>query len=71
MTGRIIRMVKDENKNPKGFGFILGEDGKEYFFHRHDTNNWNEAWETKTVSFTPGVNAKDPSKLRASDITVQ
>lgn len=28
-TGTIKRVISD-----RGFGFILGEDGKEYFFHR-------------------------------------
>jgi CspA family cold shock protein len=29
MTGTIKRLVTD-----RGFGFVKGEDGKEYFFHR-------------------------------------
>ena len=29
MNGTIKRMVSD-----KGFGFVLAEDGKEYFFHQ-------------------------------------
>jgi CspA family cold shock protein len=28
-TGTVKRVISD-----RGFGFILGEDGKEYFFHR-------------------------------------
>jgi CspA family cold shock protein len=28
-TGRIKKLVSD-----RGFGFITGEDGKDYFFHR-------------------------------------
>jgi CspA family cold shock protein len=31
MNGTIIRILAD-----KGFGFIRGDDGKEYFFHRQD-----------------------------------
>jgi CspA family cold shock protein len=29
MTGKIARVVQD-----KGFGFISGDDGQDYFFHR-------------------------------------
>lgn len=25
----------------KGFGFISGENGQEYFFHRTDTSDWD------------------------------
>jgi cold shock CspA family protein len=31
MNGTVIRVLAD-----KGFGFIKGDDGKEYFFHRQD-----------------------------------
>lgn len=31
MKGRVARVL-----DMKGFGFISGEDGKEYFFHRED-----------------------------------
>jgi cold shock protein len=33
MTGYVNRIVAD-----KGFGFIKGEDGHDYFFHRTDVN---------------------------------
>ena len=33
MTGTVKRVIAD-----KGFGFISGEDGKEYFFHRSACN---------------------------------
>jgi cold shock CspA family protein len=31
MNGKILRVLPD-----KGFGFIKGDDGVEYFFHRQD-----------------------------------
>ena len=31
MTGTVSRVIAD-----KGFGFITGEDGQDYFFHRSD-----------------------------------
>jgi len=31
MNGTVIRVMSD-----KGYGFIKGDDGKEYFFHRQD-----------------------------------
>lgn len=34
MIGKVVRIVKD-----KGFGFIKGEDGIEYFFHRTALTN--------------------------------
>jgi CspA family cold shock protein len=33
-TGTIKRVISD-----RGFGFIAGEDGKEYFFHRDGLNS--------------------------------
>ena len=34
MTGTIARLMPD-----RGFGFIKGEDGKDYFFHRSHTHS--------------------------------
>jgi CspA family cold shock protein len=33
-TGTVKRVISD-----RGFGFIAGEDGKEYFFHRDGLNS--------------------------------
>lgn len=35
MTGVIIKVVTGKN-----FGFIKGQDGKEYFFHKQDFNGF-------------------------------
>lgn len=62
-----VKNIKD-----RGFGFILGEDGKEYFMHRQDyIDDWDElkaAVESGyniQVRFTDG---KGPKGLRASKV---
>jgi cold shock protein len=35
MNGTVIRLTAD-----KGFGFIKGDDNKDYFFHRSDLNGF-------------------------------
>lgn len=37
MEGTVLRLVGD-----KGFGFVRGEDGKDYFFHRSDFHGFFE-----------------------------
>lgn len=37
MTGRVLRVIEE-----KGFGFILGNEGGEYFFHRTDFDGFFE-----------------------------
>ena len=38
MNGTIARLVED-----KGFGFVTGEDKKDYFFHKMDFNGfWDD-----------------------------
>lgn len=51
----------------KAFGFIAGEDGKEYFFHKDDFNgHWNDLEEDLAnknkivVKFDPEPGAKGP-----------
>jgi CspA family cold shock protein len=64
MTGKITRIVGD-----KGFGFITGEDGQDYFFHRSALQG--EAFEARLqgsgVSFD-AVNG--PKGLRAEMVRV-
>jgi cold shock CspA family protein len=58
MTGKILRVMGD-----KGFGFLLGADGTEYFFHRSafkDNQDFNEVHVGDTVEFTPTTPAKGP-----------
>ena len=63
MKGKII------NFNPqKGFGFILGEDDKKYFFHIVNVVNPMELEVGYSVNFTSQENGKG---LTAVDITVE
>ena len=53
----------------KGYGFILGEDGREYFFHRSACLNADFASleEKDNVTFKAGKGPKGP---RAEDVYV-
>jgi cold shock protein len=57
MNGTIKRIVSD-----KGFGFILGSDGQEYFFHNsacRDTR-FDSLREGQAVTFEKGQGPKGP-----------
>ena len=64
MNGTVKKIVSD-----KGFGFIKGEDGKEYFFHRSSLKNADfESLEQGTsVTFEDAEGTKGP---RAEDINI-
>jgi CspA family cold shock protein len=64
MNGTIKRLVSD-----KGFGFILAEDGAEYFFHQSACANtrFDDLREGQTVTFSKGQGPKGP---RAEDVKV-
>ena len=64
MTGT-IKTINME----KGFGFIIGEDGKEYFFHRSGLKNaqLSDLERGTEVTFEDAEGAKGP---RAEDIYV-
>lgn len=63
LTGTVLKWMPD-----KGFGFIQGSDGSQYFFHRSavirdvDTLQVSDA-----VTFTASASAKGP---RAEDVEV-
>ena len=61
-------IVKTLNSE-KGFGFIKGEDGKEYFFHRSSLKNapFDVLKKGQSVEFEDTENTKGP---RAEDIYV-
>jgi cold shock CspA family protein len=71
MTGTVSNIIA-----AKKFGFISGDNGQEYFFHREETlSNWDElvsdfsqagAGKIK-VTFEP---VKTPKGPRAKDVTV-
>ena len=60
--------VKNINKD-NGYGFIRGEDGKEYFFHRSALKNCDmeDMTRGREVTFEDAEGAKG---LRAEDIYV-
>jgi len=53
MKGKVINFNQD-----KSFGFILGEDGKNYFFHTSDVNLPFEVSKNKMLTFNPSSNQK-------------
>ena len=65
MTGTISRVMSD-----KGFGFIQGEDGHEYFMHRsavRDGSVFEQLREGQSVAFDAGQGDKGP---RAENVRV-
>jgi cold shock protein len=62
-NGTVTRLLAD-----KGFGFIKGESGTEYFFHRSSCDGFDTLREGQRVSFTPGQGAKGP---RAENVSAQ
>ncbi len=67
MQGTVDRVVPEE-----GFGFIIGPNGEEYFFHRSALKevDWGEIGPGVTVSFNAeeGVGDRPDEHLRAVDI---
>jgi CspA family cold shock protein len=57
MNGTITRLMTD-----KGFGFIKGTDGKEYFFHQSALVGARlyQVREGQSVTFEPGQGPKGP-----------
>lgn len=57
MNGSIKRLVAE-----KGFGFILADDGAEYFFHNSACNDtpFDEMREGQAVTFERGQGPKGP-----------
>lgn len=65
-SGIISRYFTD-----KGFGFIKGEDGKEYFFHRSTMIGGKSPIEKSSVFFKTRPSRKKPGEFEAYDITQQ
>ncbi|MGE0703420.1 MAG: cold-shock protein [Vicinamibacterales bacterium] len=62
MKGTIKRLVND-----KGFGFILSQDGTEYFFHRTSCDiPFDDLREGQSVTFERGQGPKGPRAERVS-----
>lgn len=65
MNGSIKRLVRD-----RGFGFILSDDGREYFFHSTGLQNaqFDSLQEQDPVSFEASPDTK--KGLRAEQVRV-
>ena len=58
MTGKLSRLLME-----KGFGFIAGEDGQEYYMHRsavRDGSVFEQLREGQSVTFDGGKGEKGP-----------
>lgn len=64
MTGKVIKKMED-----KGFGFIKGDDGRDFFFHRSGLKNikFEEIGIGREVTFE---DSEGPKGLKAEDIYV-
>jgi CspA family cold shock protein len=64
MTGKVVKKMED-----KGFGFIKGDNGKEFFFHMTDLKNtrFDVLAIGQEVTFEDNESQKG---LRANDIFV-
>lgn len=54
-NGTIKKLVSD-----RGFGFIAADDGKEYFFHRDGTDNFDTLRGGESVTFQIEASPKGP-----------
>ena len=64
IIGKVARLMPD-----KGFGFIRGEDGGEYFFHRSAAPGvWESLDASTSVSFLP---REGPKGLRAEEVRLE
>ncbi len=60
MDGKITKIFRE-----KGFSFLRGSDGKEYFAHRSQAPDFDGFREGDAVTFTPAESPKGP---RANDV---
>jgi CspA family cold shock protein len=61
VKGTVRRVIPD-----RGFGFVAGVDGTEFFFHRTAAPEFDSLAAGDLVTFIPGEGEKGP---RASDVT--
>ncbi|MEA2682744.1 MAG: cold shock protein [Chloroflexota bacterium] len=62
-NGKIKRIVAD-----RGFGFIAGADGTEYFFHRNSVENFDGLRGDESVTFEIENSPKGP---RANQVRLE
>ena len=69
MNGNITNICTNDYGN-RTYGFILGEDGRDYFFHRNNLINCSivRLQEGDPVEFTPELDQREPDKLCATNV---
>ena len=69
MNGNVTSIHTNSFGKPS-YGFILGEDKQDYFFHKSDLVNCSimRLQEGDSVEFTPAPNKRDPKKMTAQRI---
>lgn len=69
MIGNVTSIIKNISGKPS-YGFILGEDNKDYFFHSSQLINCSimRLREGDAVEFSPVPNEHDPKKMTAQNI---
>lgn len=69
MNGNITNICTNDYGN-QTYGFILGEDGRDYFFHRNNLINCSivRLQEGDPVEFTPELDQREPDKLCATNV---
>lgn len=69
MNGNITNICTNDYGN-QTYGFILGEDGRDYFFHRNNLINCSivRLQEGDPVEFTPELDQRESDKLCATNV---
>jgi len=55
LAGTVVRLIAE-----KGFGFLAGPDGTEYFFHRSAAREFDRLNAGDVVTFLPSEGPKGP-----------
>ena len=72
VNGHITSLCTN-NRGNRTYGFILGENHQDYFFHKNDLINcsMSQLQEGDSVEFEPEANRNDPSRLAAKDVRMR
>lgn len=72
MNGYITSLCTN-NQGNRTYGFILGEDHQDYFFHKNDLINCSisQLQEGDSVEFELETSRSDPNKLAARDVRMR
>ena len=69
MNGNVTSIIENDRGN-RTYGFILGEDGQDYFFHKNNLINCSiiQIQEGDSVEFMPVSNQQRPGRMVASNV---